>query len=304
MSQLWQNGTPAGSMQKQTTEATQSKCSVSPVKGWIHPLPTDRQWYNITCTTGSSSLSRWAWLDNGGGHRCFLLPHLETDLQPLLPGPWLQQSTVNLHMYSGESDGVLGKFSVDVSYRDQQATLPLLVVDGSVPSLLGWDWMAHLRLDWTSIPHIWYGPLWKLLNRYQTLFQDGVGTLKGYEAKLHIDPQAVPKYCKARPVPYAMRAKMEEELQRLVDHGTFEPVQYADWAAQIVPVLEKNGAVPIWGDFKVTVNQVSCLDRYPIPRVEDLVLKLAGGKQFTKLDMREAYQQLRLTWNLLAVCSD
>ena len=42
------------------------------------------------------------------------------------------------------------------------------------------------------------------------------------------------------------------------------------------------------------MNQVSCLDRYPIPRVEDLLSKLAGGKQFTKLDMSQAYQQLRL----------
>ena len=71
-------------------------------------------------------------------------------------------------------------------------------------------------------------------------------------------------------------------------------MQYADWAAPIVPVLKKNGAVRICGDFKVTVNQVSCLDRYPIPRVEDLLLKLAGGKQFTKLDMSQAYQQLKL----------
>ena len=125
----------------------------------------------------------------------------------------LHQSTVNLRTYSGERLGVLGKFSVDVSYRDQQATLPLLVVDGSGPSLLGRDWLAHLRLDWKSIHHIRHGPLRELLNRHKTLLQDGLGTFKGYEAKLHIDPQAVPKYCKARPVPYAMRAKVEEELK-------------------------------------------------------------------------------------------
>ena len=56
--------------------------------------------------------------------------------------------------YSGECLGMLGKFSVADSYRDQQATLPLLVVDGSGPSLLGCDWTAHLTLDWQSIHHI------------------------------------------------------------------------------------------------------------------------------------------------------
>ena len=38
----------------------------------------------------------------------------------------------------------------------------------------------------------------------------------------------------------------------------------------------------------MTVNQASKLDRYPIPRVEDLLATLAGGKTFTKLDMSQA----------------
>ena len=44
----------------------------------------------------------------------------------------------------------------------------------------------------------------------------------------------------------------------------------------------------------MTVNQASKLDRYPIPRVEDLLATLTGGKTFTKLDMSQAHQQLVL----------
>ena len=62
-----------------------------------------------------------------------------------------------------------------------------------------------------------------------------------------------------------------------------------------MPVLKSDKAsVRICGDFKLTVNQASNLDRYPIPRIEDLFAKLAGGKMFTQLDMSEAYQQLLL----------
>ena len=43
-----------------------------------------------------------------------------------------------------------------------------------------------------------------------------------------------------------------------------------------------------------TVNLVSKLDRYPIPRIEDLFSKLAGGKSFTKLDLSQAYLQIPL----------
>ena len=108
---------------------------------------------------------------------------------------------------------MLRSLSVEVSYDTQVHTLPLLIVEGSGPSLVGWDWLAHLRLDWKSIHQVREDSLNSLLCRHKPLFQDGLGTMQGYEASLHVDPQAVPKYCKAGPIPYAMRAKVEEELQ-------------------------------------------------------------------------------------------
>ena len=74
-----------------------------------------------------------------------------------------------------------------------------------------------------------------------------------------------------------------------------EPVEFASWAAPIVPVLKSNkSSIRICGDFKLTVNPVVKLDKYPIPKVEDLFAQLAGGKTFTKLDLSQAYQQLPL----------
>ena len=52
--------------------------------------------------------------------------------------------------------------------------------------------------------------------------------------------------------------------------------------------------VRICGDFKPTANQVSKLDCYPIPKIEDLFSQLAGGKSFTKLDLSQDYQQICL----------
>ena len=63
---------------------------------------------------------------------------------------------------------------------------------------------------------------------------------------------------------------VEKELNRLVSEGTLEPVQFSEWAAPIVPVLKKDKqSIRICGDFRRTVNPVSNLDRYPIPKVED-----------------------------------
>ena len=60
-----------------------------------------------------------------------------------------------------------------------------------------------------------------------------------------------------------------------------EPVNTAEWVAPIVVVLNKDRkSVKICGDVSVTVNPVSRLDRYLIPKVEDLFAMLRKGKVF------------------------
>ena len=84
-------------------------------------------------------------------------------------------------------------------------------------------------------------------------------------------------------------------MNRLVAEGTLKPVEVAEWAASIVSVLKPDKVnVRICGDFKQTVNPVSTLDKYPIPKIEDLFSTLAGGKVFSKIDLSQAYQQLPL----------
>ncbi|CAG2221679.1 unnamed protein product [Mytilus edulis] len=65
-------------------------------------------------------------------------------------------------------------------------------------------------------------------------------------------------------------------------------------AAPIVPVVKENGSIRICGDYNVTVNAVSKLDNYPIPKTEDLYATLGGGQEYTKLDLNQAYQQIEL----------
>ena len=111
---------------------------------------------------------------------------------------------------------------------------------------------------------------------------------------LCVPPDAQPKFFKARAVPYILKEKIENELDCLLSQSVIEPVQFSKWAAPIVPVVKGDGTVHICGDYKLTVNQASTVDSYPLPRINDLFQSLSGGQQFSKIDLSHAYQQLVL----------
>ena len=218
----------------------------------------------------------------------------ESQYKQLWPGRSLDPSDINLQTYSKEPLVVMGSFDVEVVYDNKKVTLPL-VVQGNGPLLFGRNWLNAIKLNWSNIHYTQAPGLQDLLAKYPDVFQKGLGTYQGQEASLVVDADAVPRFNKARRLPYAMRTKVEEELERLVQEGTLKPVDYAEWAAPIVAVLKSDRtSVRICGDFRMTVNPVSKLHRYPLPKVEDLFATLADGKIFTKLDLTQAYQQLKL----------
>ena len=161
---------------------------------------------------------------------------------------------------------------------------------------MGRNWITQLHVKLEEIHEVRQSQSYEeVLEKYPEVFEEGLGTLKGHKAKLHVDPNVQPHFCKARTVPYALRELVDKELDHLVEEGILEPVTYAEWAAPIVPVLKPDKkTVRICGDFKKTINRAAKVDKYPIPRIEDLLKKLAGGQKFTKLDMRQAYQQVLL----------
>ena len=177
------------------------------------------------------------------------------------------------------------------------------VVKGRGPSLFGQDWLQHITLDWKTLNNVQTRAatdeltLSAVLTHHKAAFSDELGIIQGTSAKLHVDSQTRPRFFKPRAVPYSMRGKVEQKLDRLQKQGIIRPVTFSDWAAPIVPVLKKDGSVRICGDYRLTVNQIAKLETYPLPRIEDLLASLSGGKTFTKLDLTHAYQQVELEEN-------
>lgn len=210
-------------------------------------------------------------------------------------GPKLQSSHIQVKTYTGETLNILGFIDTEVEYEGQKAFLPLQIIAGNGPTLLGRDWLKQLKLNWHAICQLSDSvTLDSVLDSYSSVFSGKLGCVQGMSAKIQVEPGSTPRFCKARTVPYALRGRVERELDRLQEVGVIEPVEFAEWAAPIVPVVKRDGSIRICGDFKVTVNKIAKVDTYPLPRIEDLFASLSGGKLFSKIDLAHAYQQILL----------
>ncbi|XP_022777528.1 uncharacterized protein LOC111318945 [Stylophora pistillata] len=124
--------------------------------------------------------------------------------------------------------------------------------------------------------------------------EDKLGTFKSAKAKLTLKEDIQAHFCKPGAVPYALRPKVEEELRRLQNEGIVTKVQWSEWATPIGPVPKRDGSVRLCGDYKGTVNPELQAEQYPLPCIEDIFAKLAGGQKFSKIDLRQAYHQLEM----------
>ena len=225
----------------------------------------------------------------------------------------LTASKLKLRTYTGEPVHPRGTFVARVEYYHQSAELPLHVVDTQGPALCGRDLLAHIALDWqrlfqvemADVPSATVSPgqqhpgsagtrLEQLKEKFSDVFSDDFGKLKDAKARLQLKDDASPRFLKARPLPYAMRPKVEAELDRLEGLGIVSKVQWSEWATPIVPVMKPNGSVRLCGDFKATLNPHLKVDQHPLPRVEDVFATLAGGQRFTKIDLKQAYLQMEM----------
>ena len=113
----------------------------------------------------------------------------------------------------------MGQVTVDVSCGTQNDRYTLYIIKGTGTSLLGRDWMRHIRLDWkssiASAVHSVTSPCYQpLLDKYAEVFKD-IHTLKLIKAHLQVQSQAAPKFYKPRAAPFALKEALERELKCL-----------------------------------------------------------------------------------------
>ena len=215
----------------------------------------------------------------------------------------LQPSNKVFRSFAGESVPWKGMFRVHVQYKTDSVDMCWYVVPGSRHVLFGRDWLEAIRLDWAGIKFrpgsgsvcmSHQSELEGLVSKHQGLFDGKLGLLKGIKAHIEVIDGANPVYTKPYRVPYALRPKVEQELDRLEKAGVITPVTSSDWATGVVVVPKKNGAIRLCGNYKTTVNPHLKTVSPPNIHIDDILADLAGGAKFSKLDLANAYNQMEV----------
>ena len=134
-----------------------------------------------------------------------------------------------------------------------------------------------------------------ILCKYPQVFK-GTGKLRGHQVNLLVDPDVKSVAEPPRRIPYHLKDRVDEKIDEMLrsdvieEHPTGQP---APWVSNIVIAPKDDGDIRITLDAK-NLNKAVQASNFPIPRQEDIKVKLSGAKLFSKLDLKAAFWQLEL----------
>ncbi len=95
---------------------------------------------------------------------------------------------------------------------------------------------------------------------------------------------------------YSMSASELQEIRTWIEDNLskgFIRASSSSCASPILFVKKKDGSLRLCVDYRA-LNDITTKDRYPLPRIEETLNQIRGAKYFTRLDLRSAYNLIRI----------
>lgn len=91
-----------------------------------------------------------------------------------------------------------------------------------------------------------------------------------------------------------MRDEVSKELDKLVAAYIIEPIEASDWVSPIVVARRSNGKIRLCVDSR-HLNSNIVVDKFPLPKINEMVTCLNNAKWFSTVDLSSAYHQIPLS---------
>jgi len=133
-----------------------------------------------------------------------------------------------------------------------------------------------------------------LLTKFEDLFDGTLGKWEDSAYNIELKPDAKPYHARAYPIPKAYEDTLKLEVERLCKVGVLKKVNRSEWAAPTFIIPKKDQTVRFISDFR-ELNKRIKRKPYPIPKIQDLLLKLEGFQYATSLDLNMGYYHIELS---------
>ncbi|XP_011882947.1 PREDICTED: uncharacterized protein K02A2.6-like [Vollenhovia emeryi] len=235
-------------------------------------------------------------VDSGAGYT--LLP--ENEFRKLNLNISLTPTNICFRTYTNDMFFSKGKANIEVSYKKHQSSEEIYVVPEGRPAILGRIWIRRLGIKLedvdtdmqtgsrTSTPGSIYS-INDLFTQYSNVFEQKIGCIPNHTVPLKLREKATPVYTKERNVPFALRERVEKELDNLEKAGIISKIDASDWGSPLVVIPKKDGGVRLCVDYKVGVNERLVTSKHPFRNIPDILNNLRHSKYFCKLDIYKAY---------------
>ena len=144
--------------------------------------------------------------------------------------------------------------------------------------------------------------LYKLLTKYQEVFDGTLGEWKTTPVQFELREGATPHSQRHYSVPHLYKETFKKELERLENLGVLEKVQSSEWGSPTFIIPKKDGRVRFISDFR-KLNQKIKRKPYPLPRISDTLQELEGFQYATSLDMNMGYYHIALSPEASDMCT-
>lgn len=224
----------------------------------------------------------------------------EYEFKKILPNKEINKTELQLKTYTGEIIHPIGYATVNISYKNQENVGNIYILRGNVDAVFGREWMNKFQIDFPKLLPVSTqkidieSEIQKLCSEFSTLFSSTNGKIPNYQGKLILKDNVKPVFRQPRQIPFAIKDRVLEEIDRLEEKGIFTKVTYSDWGTPLVPVVKRNGSVRLCADYKCTLNPNLKDDHFPIPNIEEIFATMKGGKYFTSLDLSQAYLSMEV----------
>ena len=130
--------------------------------------------------------------------------------------------------------------------------------------------------------------LHKLLSKYKGLFDGTLGHWKDELYHIELKENAKPYHARAYPIPKSYEDTLKMEVKRLCELNVLKRINRSEWGSPTFIIPKKDGTVRFISDFRELNKQIK-KKPFPLPKIQDLLLKLEGFQYATSLDLNMGY---------------